>query len=300
MKVLQFTIPVAHDKSVIFEDVRLLHFYPYLHRHEEAQLTWIEQGEGTLVVGNNMHDFVPGDIFYIGPNLPHLYKSNPEYFDTENSRGVKAVSIFFNPNGPLGPLLEMPEMKQIKTFLQQHQHGFKLPPTGFDEVSQIMTSFRESHGPDYLIHVFQLLKSLHTYGAKAEALSSYGTSQRISENEGIRISNIYNHIMQYYHEQITLDDVANAAHMTPHAFCRYFKKHTGHTFVSFLNEVRINEACKRLIDHSSDSISSIAYKCGFNSITNFNRVFRAVIGSSPREYVDSYQKNFSTMAEVAG
>jgi AraC-like DNA-binding protein len=299
MKVLQFTIPVAHDKSIIFEMVNLPHFYPYLHRHHETQITWIQEGEGTLIVGNNMHAFAPGDIFLLGPDLPHLFKSNPEYFNNDNNKGVKAISLFFNPSGMLTPLLDMPEMKPLKTFLQNHQQGFKVPDTSFNEVSKTMLSAKNSFGPDQLMQFFQLLKTLQNINSKVDPLSSYGTSHSISENEGIRISNIYNYIMQHYSEPITLEDVANAAYMTPQAFCRYFKKHTGHTFISFLNEIRINEACKKLTDYKFDSISTVAYKCGFNSITNFNRVFRIIIGSSPREYLDNYAKNFSNLAKAA-
>ncbi|MBS1504715.1 MAG: AraC family ligand binding domain-containing protein, partial [Bacteroidetes bacterium] len=80
MKVLQFTIPIAHDKSVIVQHDQMQHFYPHLHRHKEAQVTWIQEGEGTLIAGNHMHVFGPGDIFLIGPDQPHLFKSNPEYF----------------------------------------------------------------------------------------------------------------------------------------------------------------------------------------------------------------------------
>lgn len=81
--------------------------------------------------------------------------------------------------------------------------------------------------------------------------------------------------------------------MTPQAFCRYFKKHTGHTFVSFLNEVRINEACKRLTGKSYDSIGGIAYACGFNNITHFNRIFKKLKGCSPKEYIEAFEKNIA-------
>jgi AraC-like DNA-binding protein len=94
--------------------------------------------------------------------------------------------------------------------------------------------------------------------------------------------------MHHYESPLTLEDVAAQAHMTPQAFCRYFKKHTRHTFVSFLNQVRINEACKKLTDGSYDSVSTVAYNCGFNSITNFNRVFKSVTGKSPRDYIRDY------------
>ncbi|MDR6564849.1 MULTISPECIES: helix-turn-helix transcriptional regulator [unclassified Arcicella] len=79
--------------------------------------------------------------------------------------------------------------------------------------------------------------------------------------------------------------------MTPHAFCRYFKKHTRHTFLSFLNEVRINEACKKLTNSNNETIANVAYSCGFNSITNFNRVFKRITTQSPSEYIERYFNN---------
>ncbi|WP_262493006.1 helix-turn-helix transcriptional regulator [Mucilaginibacter paludis] len=103
----------------------------------------------------------------------------------------------------------------------------------------------------------------------------------------------------HYGDELTLQDVAKVAFMTPESFCRYFKKHTGHTFVSFLNEVRINEACKNLITHRFENINSIAYKCGFKSITNFNRVFKLVIGVTPKVYLDNYHNNIVILNRTA-
>lgn len=300
MKVLQFTIPVSHDKSVITDQVELPYHYPYLHRHKEAQITWIQQGEGTLIAGNNMHAYAPGEIYFLGANLPHLFKSNPEYFSPDNHQPVKAISIFFNPDGILASLFNLPEMKALKVFIQQYQQGFKIPDSHFDQVSQLLSAIKNAAGPDQIIQFFQLLKSLLSLNTKLDTLSSYGDLPGITENEGIRIGNIYNYIMQNYAEAITLEDVAKAACMTPESFCRYFKKHTEHTFISFLNEVRINEACKKLTAHKFESISTIAYNCGFKSITNFNRVFKSIIGTSPREYLDNYHHKVSSMTKAAG
>ncbi|ULT41053.1 AraC family transcriptional regulator [Niabella defluvii] len=101
---------------------------------------------------------------------------------------------------------------------------------------------------------------------------------------------MYDYIMQHYHSDIPLENVAAVSHMTPQAFCRYFKKQTGHTFVGFLNEVRINEACKKLTAADFESVSTVAYTSGFNSITNFNRVFKSVTGKSPLEYLKEYRE----------
>jgi transcriptional regulator GlxA family with amidase domain len=153
-----------------------------------------------------------------------------------------------------------------------------------------MLMIQNCSGVDQLIHFIDLLKTLSSFH-ELVPLSSCSQPASYSEHEGIRIGAIYNFIMQQYDKPITLEDAAKQAHMTPQAFCRYFKKHTMHTFVSFLNEVRINEACKKLTDGNYDSIATVAYNCGFNSITNFNRVFKSVTRKSPSHYVESFFQN---------
>ena len=151
-----------------------------------------------------------------------------------------------------------------------------------------MLDVRKSSGSAQMICFLQLLGILQDVNPRPNPLSAADFSHSITESEGIRISNIYNYILQHCNEAVTLDDVAREACMTPQAFCRYFKKHTWHTFISFLNSMRINEACKKLTSKQGESISVVAYQCGFTSITNFNRVFKSVMGNSPRGYLDSY------------
>ena len=93
MKVLQFTIPVADDRAIIVQEDIMPHFYPYLHRHKEAQLIWIKEGEGTLLIDNQMHPFKKNDIFLVGANQPHLFKSNPEYFEEKNGLKIQKYLI---------------------------------------------------------------------------------------------------------------------------------------------------------------------------------------------------------------
>lgn len=300
MKVLQFTIPVAHDKSVIIEQVDLPYHYPYLHRHKEAQITWIQKGEGTLISGNSMHQYREGEIYLIGANLPHLFKSNPEYFESNGEMSITAFTVFFNPEGALAGLLSLPEMKAIKMLLQQFQQGFKIPAEHFVEVSSLMIDIKNSSGAEQIMHFFMMLNKFLSFSSKLVPLSSYGGMPSITENEGIRIGNVYNYIMQNFSSAVTLEDVAKAAYLTPESFCRYFKRHTGQTFIEFLNQIRVNEACKRLVTHKFDSISAVAYSCGFTSITNFNRVFKGVTGYSPRGYLGNYFINVSNLAKTAG
>jgi AraC-like DNA-binding protein len=294
MKVLQFTIPVQHDKSILTRIDVLPYFYPYLHRHKEMQITWVQQGEGTLIVNNNMHIFHSNDIYILGANQPHVFKSDPSYFSTKSKKIISSLDIFFNPEGPLSSMFSLPEMKNLKSFIQLNQKGCKVPQQYAAEISNKMLLLKQCNDSIAKVtHFIELLQKLSTFQEDLLTLSSHTTAASFGEYEGIRISNIYSYIMQHYDKEITLEEVAAQAYMTPQAFCRYFKKHTRYTFISFLNEIRINEACKKLTDGDYDNISTIAYNCGFNSISNFNRVFKSIIGKSPSEYVSEYNLNIN-------
>jgi AraC-like DNA-binding protein len=298
MKILEFTLPVSDNRSIIVKEERLQHFYPHLHRHHEVQLTWVIDGEGTLVADNSMHSFQSNEIYWIGANQSHVFKSEPSYFENKHGKKTHAIDIFFSPDAQLSSFFELPEAKRLKNFAQQHNSGFRLPQNRVEEISEIMLLVANTSGIEQLVNFINLLKQLSGIDQVAP-LSSESNNVKYSDNEGIRIATIYNYIMQHYNEPITLEEVAKLAYMTPQAFCRYFKKHTHHTLVSFINQVRINEACKKLVDNRYESIASVAYNTGFNSITNFNRVFKSVIKKSPKEYIESYFRNVKEAGSLA-
>lgn len=290
MKVLPFTILVPEDKSVISDQVTLPYFYQYLHRHEEMQITWVEKGRGTLIVGTDMHAFEDNDVFVIGANVPHLFKSNPEYFENNDELSIMACSLYFNPNGLLAPLFALPEMSRVKQFISKFAQGFKVPAQSTKAVTDAMLKVHQSASHLVIYELVKFWDIILQIQEPLEPICKVSSNHKMSESEGRRLSTIINYIMDYYHQPIALENIANTACMTPQAFCRYFKKHTGQTFVNYLNEVRIHDACRQLTSSSfSEGISNIAYKTGFNSITNFNRVFKSVVGQSPRAYIESYR-----------
>ncbi len=297
MKILQFTLPVPDNKTIITKEESLPHFYPHLHRHNEVQLTWVIKGEGTLVTDNNMHSFQSNEIYWIGANQSHVFKSDPSYFENGTKR-THTIDIFFSIDSQLSSFFSIPEVKHLKNFVQQHNSGFRIPQNEVKELSEKMLRLHNSNGVEQFFNFIDLLKQLSSLN-KLEPLSSQTETVSYSDNEGIRIASIYNYVMQNYDQPITLEEVSKLAYMTPQAFCRYFKKHTHHTLVSFVNQVRINEACKKLVDKKYDSIASVAYNTGFNSITNFNRVFKSVVKKSPKEYIDSYYRNIEQPAYLA-
>ncbi len=289
MKVLSFTIPASQDKTILVQEDVLPSFYPFLHRHEEIQLTLIIKGEGTLVVGKSMHAFTRNQIFLIGANMPHVFKEDEVLLEDGSENGIHALTIFFNPKGKLASFFDLPELKNVNTFFDNNSNGFQIPPERFEEFAARILQIKDAVGIEQLISFFQLLQSISSLD-NIIPLTTNIESREFSDKEGVRISTIYNYVMQHYHREITLEEISAAAYMTPPAFCRYFKKHTGVTFVSFVNEVRVNEACKKLLGGKYESVAEVAYHSGFNSITNFNRVFKSIVGKSPREYAAEFLK----------
>jgi len=287
MRVVQFTIPVARENSVVVQEDRMPHFYNHLHRHNETQITWIMKGEGTLIAGNYMQQFKPGDIYVLGANLPHIFKSDPAYFDKRKKREIQALTIFFNPEGFFQSILALPETKGIKKFVESTAYGLQVPAEWEERIAAEMLDVQKQEQGFRLAGFIRLLQTFAEV-KKWKMLATLSAGYSYSDVEGLRMNDVYQYTMTHYSENIQLRQVADIAHLTPQAFCRYFKKHTRKTYIIFLSEIRINEACKKILSGKFDSISSIAYDIGFSSAVSFNRVFKKVTGKSPRQYLRDY------------
>ncbi len=298
MEAIPFTLPGSHERTINVVDYDGSHFYRHLHRHKEYQLMWIIKGTGTLIIDHIIHSFRDGDIFLIGPNQPHVFKSDEEYFEKDSNRVVKGLGLFFSTEDKFGQLLQLPELHALKVFMEDNVNGFVLSQTYGNEIGDLLMALREREGAEQFSYLFALLNRLQVLERFARPLSTRKNKPVYSEEKASRIQRVYDYLLRHYQEEIPLDKVAKEANLTPPAFCRYFKKHTGKTFVSFLNELRINEACKKLIAPDREiQVSEIAYKCGFNSVTNFNRVFKRLKGISPTAFQTDYFEKLSKVSK---
>ncbi|MFT3936016.1 MAG: AraC family transcriptional regulator [Chitinophagaceae bacterium] len=290
MKVIQFTIPVAADNSIHVQEDVLPHFYEHLHRHNEIQLTWIIKGEGTLLTGNYMQQFSPGDVFVLGANQPHLFKSDPQYFDARKKKEIHSLNIFFNPNGFIAPLLSLPEMRGIKKWIMASQHGMQVPKKSCRKITDQILFVKKSNTGARMAAFIELLHQMAEI-KKWKIFTAHAFEHRITDTEGLRINNVYQYSMANYTKNISLEEVAKLVHLTPQSFCRYFKKHTAKTYIHFLNEIRVNEACKKFMENKFESIAAVAYQSGFNNVVNFNRVFKNITKHSPGTFIKQYHQD---------
>lgn len=279
MKVITFTIPVRQDRTVIVQREKAPQFYPHLHRHEELQLTWVQQGAGTLVTGEQLHNFQAGEVFLFSANLPHLFKNeNPA------PAGIAALSLFFKVDHPLWAL---PELQQVQQFLRQIQGAFRVESDQVVTVQQALEQLARRPHNMRLAPFIELMQQL----LQSAALERIGepASAAVSEREGLRMNTILQYAMQHYQRSVSLEEIARQVHMVPGSFCRFFKQHTGKTFIVFLNEIRIREACRQLTTQPDRQIAEVAFQCGFKNVSSFNRVFRQLRQQSPTAYLQSLQ-----------
>lgn len=282
MKVIPFTIPVSGEQSIIIQEDREPHFYPHLHQHPEIQITWVRMGSGNLLVGEQVHRFEAEDVFVIGANQPHLFNSDPAYFLPDSELSIHALTLFFDPQ-IIGKIQQvLPELSEMGQLLKSFDRGMKVDAVQKNRVIESLLNIQAARNLQRVAFFLELLECLHAT-TQPVFLSQQNTFS-ISESEGQRMSTVFQYLLQHYNEDLALEQVAAQVHLSPPAFCRYFKKHTRKTFTVFLNEIRINAACQLLKEEPGNTISSIAYSTGFNNIPHFNRTFKRVMGLKPNEW----------------
>lgn len=286
MKVLsQITMSDASEQSVIVQDIT---FVDYLHYHKELQIAYVYKGSGTLIIGNNIAQFEAGEVYLIGENQPHLFRSSDL-----NQENVRAINVYLNHRENLAGLFSVPEMEHVKKFLNNADYGFKVPKQHASMAIDYIKKIEKSSGWDRLMEMLFFLKKLVGIADwKPLSMGLYNYSFDGTD----RLNSIYKYTIEHYHENITLQDIASHACMTPHAFCKYFKKYTRKTYLNFLNEYRVGQACKKILSGDYEGISAIAYKTGFSSIITFNRVFKKAMGVTPTEYKEEFLKKESLLA----
>jgi len=233
------------------------------HFHPEYELTFIVKGNGYRLIGNSHEDFSENDLVLIGPNLPHTWVGK-----AYNEENVEAIVIQFSKDFA-NKILGLEENRSLASLLNNSGQGlfFNQWPEGIE--SQLFDIIR-AEGMDKIVRFMVVLSRLSQL--EATPLSSPSFRYAINQQYETRIDKVCLFLQHNFQNEVNLKQVADLVFMTESNFCKFFKKALGTTFSNYLNELRINEACQFLL-HSDETINQIAYKCGFESLSYFNRVF---------------------------
>ena len=279
---------IPDHKAFIIKKIVAPHFDPTFHLHPEFQLSYVIQGEGTRFVGDSIKSFNASDMVLTGPNIPNVWRSDNKYFEKESQLITKVIVIYFHDHFMGETLLQKEEMESINRLFQRSVRGLEIRGNTKVLIGKMMHDLLELKGIESIIKLLQILDVL----AKSNECNYVTHNHLISSNtesETNRLNKIFEYVMKNYKNHIGLDDVAEIVNMTQTSFSRYFKSRVNKTFSDFLKEIRIKHACK-LLKEEKMNIDSIGYECGFQTLSNFNKQFKTVMGKQPHKYRNEYLK----------
>lgn len=251
----------------------------FWHYHVEYELVLITQGSGTRMVGDSIGPYRPGELTLIGPELPHTYVSAGDVVTNE------AVVVHFRRDFLGSELFDGPDLGEIGRLLDRAAHGLS-----FTVDDGLISSLRELDDLPAAACTIRLLDTLLVLtGRPGNSLATrHYDPPRLEGKARDRIDTVCQMMNANYNRPVALADVARAAHMTPPAFSRFFHRAMGRTMTAYLNELRVGMACRLLID-TDMPIVAVAVESGFANLSHFNRRFRIIRGTTPREYRNAFR-----------
>lgn len=252
-----------------------LEMQPFWHFHPEIELVYVDAGKGKRHIGNHMSYYYNSQLLLIGSNLPHIG------FTDRPNHGSELL-VQFMPDFLGKDFFKLPAMLPIHQLFERAKNGIIFLRETKLKLGKRIHRLNDVKGFERVHLLLEVLNEL----AHAEDYEILNAESFVFETEfqdNSKIETIYKHINQNFQEHITLDEIADKVSMTIPAFCRYFKKSTGKTFTKLVNEYRVVHATK-LLSESQMSISDVAFECGFNNFSHFNKLFKEFTGKSASKY----------------
>lgn len=275
--------PLKDDDLFILLNNREAKFDYAMHFHSDYELNLVCHTSGRRMVGDSMETFTENDLIMIGSNLPHVWKA-------PTSKETHVITIQFHDKIFNSFLMGKRLFSPIRDMLARSQRGLDFSDETKSRVKNKILALSQSAGFNTVLDFFSILYELATsQGQRTLASSTYDISSVIKESKSRRIAKVCSYIEEHYEQEIKLSNLAGLIGMSESAFSHFFKKRTNRNFISYLNDVRIGHATRMLFE-TTNSIAEIAYLCGFNNISNFNRLFKRSKGQNPSEYRASIQK----------
>lgn len=281
---------VQLDSSVSFACFRRIdsEFAFEWHFHPEYELVLITAGRGRRFVGDHIEDYREGDLVLMGPNLPHTWQSSVR---RDPPVIHKAACVQFHRDCLGAGFFDLPEMQRVNLLLKRVSRGLRFVGPTARRAARIVASLPDRKGLDRVIGLLEAFDLL-AVSKSTRVLAGAGYTPSLATGDSRRIDRVMRYVSEHFNQPVTQQEAARRAHMSPSSFSRFFKRVTGRTFIDYLNELRISEAC-RLLCETDLRVSEIAFRVGFSSLPYFNRRFRRVKGVTAREY----RKTFPQPAE---
>ena len=280
-------MPRDSEESFVVRSFEYAYYPTPWHYHPEYELVLVTESEGKRFIGDDISDFRPGNLAFIGPNLPHLYRNDSRYYRRSSKLKAKSIVVHFLESSLGADMLQLPELANVRRLLERSARGLNITGQTNQIVAENLTMLVSLQG---LARWMKLVEILHVLSTSDEYqfISRHAIEGR-HENDNERLTKVIEIVMRSFQQEIRLDNISRQVKMTPTAFSRYFKKRTRKTFSEFVAQIRLGHASK-LLQADQLSVSEICYASGFNNLSNFNRQFRELYKMSPMQFRKLYRQ----------
>lgn len=281
--------PLSSKDCFILIECQKTNFNFPIHIHPECELNFIENAKGAQrIVGDSIEEIDEEELVLVtNPHLEHAWK------DYRNvSKNIHEITIQFHPDLLTDTFLNKNQMISIRQLFRHAERGVAFSRESIAKVRPLLKTLTCEN--DSFYSLIKLLIILHELsidkGMRELSTGQFAANVMHQHSSDESLGRVMDYLSRHYSEVIRLSEVAEMVNMSESSFCRFFKQHTSKSFIDFLTDIRLGAASRALID-SSLSIAEIGYDCGFNNLSNFNRIFKKKKGVTPSEFRDNYRKN---------
>lgn len=285
-RVIREITPLMGKDALYIADRRKKEFTYPIHNHEVFELNFVEHATGVRrIVGDSNEVISDYDLVLItSPDLEHVWEQN-----TCVSDDIREITVQFYLDMSDDGFLSRNPFYSLRRMLKEARKGLAFPMSAIMRVYQQLDTLSSVKDGFYAVMQFMtiLYELSRCEGARTLATSSFAKVE--VESDSRRVLKVKNYIAKNYMDEIRLNTLADIAGMSPSAFSRFFKLHTGRNLSEYIIEMRLGYASRMLVD-TAKSVAEISFQSGFNNLSNFNRIFKKKKGCSPSEFRENYHK----------
>ncbi len=287
VEVLRELPPLMENDFMYVADRRKREFTYPIHKHEVFELNYVENGAGVVrIVGDSSETITDRELVLItSPDLEHVWTQG-----TCHSDEIREITVqFFLDFTTSGSIFNRIPLRPIKDLFEHARNGVTFSQEAIEKVYPMLDTLSKTTDKFYAVIQFLTILYELSLAEGTRELASSSFAKVDVDSDSRRILKVKAYILNHFTEDIRLAGLADLVGMSSTSFSRFFKLRTGRTLSEYIVELRLGVAARRLVD-TTDCISEICYSCGFNTLSNFNRLFRKNKGCSPTEFRDKYHK----------
>lgn len=276
------TVPQNESQSFDLRHEVVPYFTNPWHFHPELELNYVVQSSGTRFIGQSVERFEGGEIILIGKNLPHYWKNDAAFYQSQPLCSAEAIVVRFSEDFAGKDFFHLPETRAIQALFERAIFGLKLVDPLLTHIKKSMVELAQQQGFNQLLTLLSILQEIAISSA-TEIISPHYVPSQLQIKHNDRLSKIFAYLIDHFNDPIQLSEVASVANMNEAALCRYFKSQTGQTITQYITDLRIRYACELLIK-GEDSITQVCFQVGFENVSHFIQTFKKLRNQTPFEF----------------